>query len=63
MSVSQLVTAEELWGLWPRQRFVSVYRSARDARELGPDETLDGGDNLPGLSIRVSDMFGVQRTR
>jgi hypothetical protein len=53
----------QVWVLWPRQRSVSVYRSGRDTRELKPDETLDGGDNLPGFSIRVSDMFGVQRTR
>ena len=52
-----------VWVLWPRRRLVSVYRPDADTRELGPDATLDGGDILPGFSVRVGDLFEVQGSR
>jgi Uma2 family endonuclease len=55
----------QVWVLWPRRRSVSIYRTDADTRELGPDARLDGGDALPGFSVRVSDLFevGVRRGR
>ncbi len=51
-----------VWVLWPQQTSVTVYD--RDGqRELGPDEELDGGDVLPGLRVRVGDLFEVRRRR
>jgi Uma2 family endonuclease len=46
-----------IWVLYPRKRSVRVVRPGYDEAELGPDETLDGGDVLPGFSIRVAEFF------
>ena len=40
----------------PRQT-VSVVRSRDDVRLLREDDTLDGGDVVPGWSVRVGDLF------
>lgn len=53
----------QVWVLWPRRQSVSVYRANEDTRELGPGAMLDGGDMLPGFSVRASDLFGVRRKR
>lgn len=50
----------QVWVLWPSKRAVSVYRPDADTRELGPDATLDGGDVLPGFSVRVADLFAIR---
>jgi Uma2 family endonuclease len=47
-----------LW-LYPRTRSISVYRPGQVAVKLGPDDVLDGGDILPGFSIRVADLFAA----
>ncbi len=49
----------QVWVLWPSKRAVSVYRPNADTRELGPDAMLDGGEVLPGFSVRVGDLFEV----
>ncbi len=46
-----------VWVLWPRHRSATVHRPDGTARELGPDDELDGGDVLPGFSARVGDLF------
>lgn len=48
-----------VWVLWPRRKGVTVYEPDRDPRELGPDDLLDGGELLPGFSIRVAELFDV----
>ncbi len=53
----------QVWVLWPSKRAVSVYRPNADTRELGPDATLDGGDVLPGFSVRVGDLFEITTRR
>lgn len=53
----------QVWVLWPRRRSVSVYRPDADTRELGPDAVLDGGEVLPGFTVRVGDLFEVRRRR
>lgn len=47
----------QVWVLRPNRRAASVYFPEADTRELGPDAILDGGDILPGFSVRVSDLF------
>lgn len=47
----------QVWVLRPNRSAVSVYRPHADTRELGPDAQLDGGDILPGFSVRVGDLF------
>lgn len=52
-----------VWVLWPQQRSLTVYLPDEGARELGPDARLDGGDVLPGFSVRVGDLFEIQLPR
>ncbi len=48
-----------VWVLWPKRRVVSVYTRDQMALELGLDDELDGGDTLPGFSVRVSTLFDI----
>lgn len=42
----------------PSSRTVTVYRSAQEVRVLSEQETLDGGDVVPGWQVPVRDLFG-----
>jgi len=46
-----------MWVIDPKRQTVTVYRSWTEARTLRPDETLDGGDVLPGFACRVGEIF------
>jgi Uma2 family endonuclease len=46
-----------VWVIDPSNATVTVLTAGEEARILGPDETLDGGDVLPGFSVPVSDIF------
>jgi Uma2 family endonuclease len=46
-----------VWVVYPRRRSIVVYRLGEGSVTLGSDETIDGGDVLPGFSIRVEDLF------
>jgi Uma2 family endonuclease len=46
-----------VWVVYPRTRSVAVHRLGEATVRLGPDERLNGGDVLPGFSIRVGDLF------
>jgi Uma2 family endonuclease len=46
-----------VWVIDPRKRKAIVYRSLTDARELGPDDALDGEDVLPGFSCPLRDIL------
>jgi Uma2 family endonuclease len=46
-----------LWLVRPKEKKVQVYAPGQPVRVLGLDDTLDGGDVLPGLSIPVRDIF------
>ncbi|MGI8688759.1 MAG: Uma2 family endonuclease [Thermomicrobiales bacterium] len=48
-----------VWVLWPKRRAVSVHTRDEKTAELGPDDRLDGGDVLPGFSVRVGDLFAM----
>jgi Uma2 family endonuclease len=54
---------QQVWVLWPRRCSVSLYSLDANTRELGPDALLDGGDLLPGFSVRVGDLFEIRRRR
>jgi Uma2 family endonuclease len=47
-----------VWVIDPRQRAVTVYRSARDIRILTGTDELDGGDVLPGFRLPLPELFG-----
>jgi Uma2 family endonuclease len=46
-----------VWIIRPRTRTVTVYRSREDIRLLTAEETLEGGDVLPGFSVPVREIF------
>ena len=46
-----------VWVIDPRKAKAVVHRSVTDARELGPHDTLDGEDVLPGFSCRLADIL------
>ena len=57
ITVKQLLTAEEALTLpeVPGRRFELV----NGGIEFDPDDDLDGGDVLPGLRLKVSELFEV----
>jgi len=46
-----------LWAIDPATRSVTVYRSPDDFDILSEDDTLDGGQVIPGFSAAISDLF------
>jgi Uma2 family endonuclease len=49
--------ARLVWIVYPDMRQVVVFRSARESVVLTAQDTLDGGDLLPGFACRVSELF------
>lgn len=45
-----------VWVLYPQRR-AAVHRPGGEARLLGPDDVLDGGEVLPGFALPVADLF------
>lgn len=50
---------QSVWIFDPLRRSVAAYSSATQCVVLQEEETLSGGDVLPGLSIVLADVFGV----
>jgi Uma2 family endonuclease len=48
-----------VWVVDPEAQAVTVYASLLSPRRLGEDETLDGGDVVPGFRARVGEFFEV----
>ncbi len=48
---------QQVWIVEPNTRTVAVYKPGGAARVYGADDTLDGGDLLPGLALPVSELF------
>lgn len=46
-----------LWGLDPDQQTIDVYAPGQEKRTHGMDDTLDGGDVLPGFTLAVRALF------
>lgn len=46
-----------VWVADPNRRTITVYTPDHVARTLFADDLLDGGDVLPGLRLRVGDIF------
>ena len=49
--------ARLVWIVYPNNRQVVVFRSARQDTTLVADDTLDGGELLPAFACRVSELF------
>jgi Uma2 family endonuclease len=51
--------ARAVWVFNPKKRTAAVYTSPTDVRVLGEQETLDGGEVLPGFTLELSKLFAV----
>jgi Uma2 family endonuclease len=51
----------QVWIVWPDDESVSVYADNMTPTELSSDDRLDGGDVLPGFSVKVGDLFAHER--
>ncbi|MBI4578884.1 MAG: Uma2 family endonuclease [Planctomycetes bacterium] len=49
--------AKMVWVVDPPNRTIAVYAASADVRILREQDTLDGGDIIPGLRIPVRDVF------
>ncbi|HLT19831.1 MAG TPA: Uma2 family endonuclease [Thermomicrobiales bacterium] len=49
-----------IWVLWPGERVVSVYANSMSPKQLTADDALDGGDVLPGFSVKVAALFDIE---
>jgi Uma2 family endonuclease len=49
--------ARRIWLLDPEMETVTVFTPRNAALIVGADETLDGGDVLPGFTCKVADLF------
>ena len=45
------------WVIDPRKRTARVYKSARRSALIREHQSFDGGDVLPGFSVRLDDLF------
>jgi len=46
-----------LWEVYPEAQSIDVYAPGQPVRTLGMDDTLDGGDVLPGFTLPVREIF------
>jgi Uma2 family endonuclease len=46
-----------LWLIDPEDRWLEVHRAGHTPIRLAEGETLEGGDVLPGFSVRVAELF------
>ncbi len=46
-----------VWVIYPRLREVHIFDGATGVRVVGPDQTLDGDDLLPGFRLPLADLF------
>jgi len=46
-----------VWVIDPKRCTAAVYRSSTDVRQLGPDDSLDGEDVVPGFRCRLADVI------
>jgi len=49
--------AQQVWHVLPKTREVIVFGAAGTQTRLGPEDTLTGGDVVPGFECRVADLF------
>src|SRR5215212_5333517 len=51
--------ARAVWVFNPKKRTAAIYASPTDVRTLNEQDTLDGGEVLPGFSIELTKLFAV----
>ena len=53
--------ARAVWVFNPKKRTAAVYASPTDVRILNEQETLDGGEVLPGFTLDLAKLFAVRK--
>lgn len=48
-----------LWVIHPKSRSAYIYQSLDSVLRIDENGTLDGGDVLPGFSLRLKDLFAI----
>lgn len=55
--------ASQVWSVYPKNKVVDVHRLAENGsvntQTLSIDDTLDGGEVLPGFTLKLRDLFAV----
>src|SRR5260221_5075448 len=46
-----------VWLVFPDEQVIEIYMSDQDVITVSPDGILDGGEVLPGFTLKVSDIF------
>jgi Uma2 family endonuclease len=59
--VNYLNAGTTVWVFKPEQKRVEVYAPGKSVRILGINDTLDGGEVLPGFKLAVKDVFPEER--
>lgn len=49
--------AREVWVVYPEVKRIHVYRAAAGPTILDESQSIEGGDVLPGFSVKVADLF------
>ncbi|MFN8474817.1 MAG: Uma2 family endonuclease [Anaerolineae bacterium] len=49
-----------VWVVNPRAQIVTVYEPSMVARRLTVNDTLDGGDTLPGFALPIGELFEIE---
>jgi Uma2 family endonuclease len=48
-----------VWVVYPEEQKIEIYEPGKSLKVLGMEDTLDGGDVLPGFSVAVKAIFGA----
>lgn len=48
---------QEVWNVWPKARSITIHGRGARTITLNEDDTLDGGELLPGFTCRVGEVF------
>jgi Uma2 family endonuclease len=51
--------AKQVWVLYPKTRTIHLFSAGQSLRILDENQTLDGGELLPGFFVQVADLFAV----
>jgi Uma2 family endonuclease len=58
VKIGNYLAAETIvWAVFPERKEIEVYTPGQPVRIFGIDDTLDGGEVLPGLNVAVKDIF------
>jgi Uma2 family endonuclease len=52
------IDIQQVWVVDPRRERIHIYRSLTDITILTMDDTLDGGETLPGFTVPVAEILG-----